>query len=31
MSVERFSPCARGYNELAHSFAYADKKEAGMI
>lgn len=29
MSVIRFSPCARGYNELAHSFAYADKEEAG--
>lgn len=29
MSVIRFSPYARGYNELAHSFAYADKEEAG--
>ena len=29
MSVERFSPCARGYYELAHSFAYATKEDAG--
>lgn len=29
MNVERFSPCARGYYELAHSFAYANKDDAG--